>query len=732
MSTSNALDFTVSDLVMGYVRDHSPATAARPGTLTVETVDARVYTAEIGPLTSAEYVRNLGEDYRDAGAALAAGLAPGRLVFVHGTFLPQPTGTRFEAKHVVLPGETDDTLRFEDRTWWVDQIRALADFYLHAEFRDGAVDWSRYRSALTADGELAEEDTHRQECDTISRLVYGFASAYLLTGDERYLHAAETGTEYLRQHFGATDGDTGARYWFHAMDLTADGAKRRLIASEFGDDYHAVPLYEQIYALAGPVQTFRATGDPAVLSDVEASVEFFDTYFLDATAGGYFSHVDPVTFDPRAAALGQDRARKNWNSVGDHAPAYLINVVAATGGERRWTDMLTATADTIVEHFGDYEHSPFVNERFHEDWSHDQSWGWQQNRAVVGHNLKIAWNLSRVQSLAPREAYTAFARRIAEVMPEAGSDLQRGGWYDVVERTKRDGDRFFPFAWHDRKAWWQQEQAILAYLILAGTQSDDGTYLRRAREAAAFYNAFFLDHDAGGVYFNVLADGTPYLMGTERLKGSHSMAGYHSFELCYLAATYTNLLVHGHPLDLHFKPYADTLPDRTLHVAPDLLPPGRVRIARVWIDGEASRSFDADRLTVRIPDGLSRPTVRVELVPVTAATADLRLDVADGVATATLAGTLDDSVLDRLRSVLDGALDGVRDGADRDGADRVGPRAVVVDMSEVESLSPAAARAIAFACQRLGLGTPVRIRGLVPEARRPLDDVELGESVVIE
>ena len=46
----------------------------------------------------------------------------------------------------------------------------------------------------------------------------------------------------------------------------------------------------------------------------------------------------------------------------------------------------------------------------------------------------------------------------------------------------------------------------------------------------------------------------PYLMGTERFKGSHSMSGYHSFELCYLAAVYTNLLITKQPLDFYFKP----------------------------------------------------------------------------------------------------------------------------------------------------------------------------------
>ena len=34
---------------------------------------------------------------------------------------------------------------------------------------------------------------------------------------------------------------------------------------------------------------------------------------------------------------------------------------------------------------------------------------------------------------------------------------------------REKGDEQHRFAWHDRKAWWQQEQAILAYLILDGS-----------------------------------------------------------------------------------------------------------------------------------------------------------------------------------------------------------------------------------------------------------------------
>ena len=104
--------------------------------------------------------------------------------------------------------------------------------------------------------------------------------------------------------------------------------------------------------------------------------------------------------------------------------------------------------------------------------------------------------------------------------------------YDVEEiyRIVLDtvaGESCYRFAWHDRKAWWQQEQGILAYQILYGCLKKP-EYLDLVRSSAAFYNTYFLDHDDGAVYFNVLNNGIPFLTGNERLKSSHSMACYHS------------------------------------------------------------------------------------------------------------------------------------------------------------------------------------------------------------
>jgi len=589
----NQINWTFSDTIAGYIT----AADVDKGTFSLKTPGGTDFSGILTPSTFGEYVRNLGDSYTDAMGDLKDLLVAGTYVFAYGIFYPEAGGFKFEAKHLVFPGKGPENFVFEKQDWWIKQATQIADFYIAAQFEGGAVDYSKYRTNLFLDGSKLESGI--QETDTISRTVYGFASAYLLTGEDRFLEAAEKGTKYLQEKIAKRDRGDDIVYWLHALEITDSGNVEHL-GSLFGDDWGCVPAYEQIYALAGPIQTYRITGDPSILSDAEKTITLFNKYYLDTSeVGGYYSHITTDTFDAKAESLGHNQARKNWNSVGDHAPAYLINLWLATGRDE-FADFLELTFDTIVEHFPAKDGSPFVQEKFFDDWSADKVWGWQQDRAVAGHDLKIAWNLIRMNSLRPKDEYVALATKLGDTIPAVGMDKQRGGWYDVMERHLGEGEEFHRLAFHDRKAWWQQEQGILAYLILNG-YLDKPEYAKLARESSAFYNAWFLDSDSGAVYFNVLANGLPYLLGNERDKGSHSMGAYHSIELCYLASVYSNLLVTKQPMDFYFKPKPGAFKDNILRVSPDILPPGSIKIGAVTINGEDYTDFDADGLTVNLP-----------------------------------------------------------------------------------------------------------------------------------
>lgn len=711
----NNLDFCLSDLIAGYVTDFDPD-KGDSGTFNLRTSDGRNYEVALTSMTYAQLIRNLGEPYYDCTFQMKSMLTPDRYLFVYGIFYPDEGRNQFEAKQIVFVGRSTSEYMFEKPDWWVKQIQQLADFYLQSQFGDGEIDYSKYRTNISLVG--AKDGSTRQETDTISRLVYGFAVSYMLTGEERYLEAAEKGTEYLHDNMRFLDESEEICYWYHAVEAHPDGSKQKIFASEFGDDYNAIPAYEQIYALAGPTQTYRLTGNPGILRDIELTVNLFNRYFLDTSEkGGFFSHIDPITMSANCPTLGANRAKKNWNSVGDHAPAYLINLYLATESEE-YANFLEYTFDTIAKYFPDPDNSPFVQERFNEDWSHDKTWGWQQDRAVVGHNLKIAWNIMRMHHLKPKEKYAALAEKIAATMPAVGSDRQRGGWYDVVERMLKSGEKQHRLVWHDRKAWWQQEQAILAYLILAGSLNKP-EYAKLARESAAFYNAWFLDTEDGGVYFNVLANGIPYLAGgNERGKGSHSMSGYHSFELAYLATVYTNLLITKKPMDLYFKPQPNGFKDNILRVQPDILPPGSIKISNVWLNGQPYFDFDAEKLTINLPSDVEEMKFQVRVAP-TEVFFDAHLyEQTPDTAKIALRGVLDSSTIWNFQEVFEQAT-----------AQPI--KHLVIDMQELKSISSAGVRAIAFNKQQLGRNLNIYLVQPQPEVQKFVEMSSFCEDVQI-
>lgn len=577
-----------------------------------------------------------GNNGDDAQRNIRRYLAKDSLIFVRGNNLEYKGRQRFDGRIVyILQPERGGRYGFEEPHWWIDQISRLADRWLDQLFSGErnytSEDFARhYRSYLGQVGQATTETV--QECATLSRLIYGLSSAYLLTGTERYFDAAKAAVEFQRQAFRSLSHD--GKYCFWAFGRRRDTVGEKvLVASTFDDDEGTIPLYEQIYALAGLAQFYRVTADWAALEDIGRTLRTFFDFYRDGPEakergfpglGGYFSHLDPVTRRPDVPALGENQSRKNWNSVGDHIPAYLVNLVLALDplpqrAGREELDALQSeaigtleeTVSLIIEKFPD-EKSDYVNERFHADWTPDHSYRWQKNRGIVGHNLKIAWNLTRCsfylqdreRQLLARgrreeagrakklsEKCVELSRRLGDRMTETGAvDAFRGGIFDAVEREPNNGMPI-EFTWETTKDFWQQEQAILAYLVLHGATSDQH-YLELARESAAFWNLFFLDRDNQGIYFRTAEDGMPIIKGMYGQKGGHSVSGYHAFELNYLAHLYTRAYVDtdvnkdaaDDDFTLYFK-VLNTRGQQSINVLPDFMAPNRVEIASVHSNG---------------------------------------------------------------------------------------------------------------------------------------------------
>jgi hypothetical protein len=312
------------------------AIQAEKGTFQIKCRSNDEFTVSIGTETEFRILKNLdnlnrdriptpeGYNSKDPAQSVKKYIRLGRIVALYGVYIEDQEKAQFDARIVHILNSENGNYLFEETHWWLNQISHLADTWLQDMFGDkpnyrlNINDYSLYRTNLGIAGEPTDDTI--QECATLSRLIYGFSSAYLLTGSERYLHAARAGMEYQRETFRSLSHDGKYCFWAHGKR-----GSKLIVPSTSGEDKDTIPLYEQIYALAGLAQYYRITLEWEVLEDIKRTVHTFNKYFLDTSEfGGYFSHLDYATLTPDSEALGQNKSRKNWNSVGDHIPAYLI------------------------------------------------------------------------------------------------------------------------------------------------------------------------------------------------------------------------------------------------------------------------------------------------------------------------------------------------------------------------------------------------------------------------
>ncbi len=574
----------------------------------------------------------------------------------------------FHARRVVLMHSDADCYGWEQTHWWLQQINTLFEQWMDVLFQskreltenDFA---SFYRTNLNLFGYKTDDDT--QECATMSRFLYGLCSSYLLTGNDRALSAARACAKYMINAFSILSHDH--MYCFWKFGRRRDGnSSKDIISSQNGDDLGSYALYEQIYALAGLTQYYRITQDTEILLYIKCTISAFEKFFLDEKRendpcftgkGGYFSHIDPVTMRPDAESLEQNRMRKNWNSIGDHIPAYLVNLLLAidplpiTDKEgnswqnllERCRKILDECVNLIIQNFPPKDDSKFVKERFFADWVPDHEWKWQQDRGIVGHNLKISWNLTRCghyytylaanekldKKEGKEEYYSEMARKCYETakqlgrnMEEVGVDLIRGGIFDALERHPSNG---MPteFAWEPTKDFWQQEQAILAYYIMSGINTQEkndpetARFIELARYCTAFWNLYFVDQENRKIYFRTTESGAPVVQDGYGNQGGHAIAGYHSFELNYLAHLYIRTYVpqtHGgdDSFCLTFRPCCSGI--KTINVLPDFFRPGELKIINVKANGIPMGIRDPHRFQIDISDVPKDAEIEVEFL----------------------------------------------------------------------------------------------------------------------
>jgi mannobiose 2-epimerase len=400
----------------------------------------------------------------------------------------------------------------------------------------------------------------------ISRQIFGFTSAYLMSGNETYLSTAREGAEYLMKH--AWDEKYGG--WYDLLDQTGNPKVTT----------KSVP--NQLYTNVGLALFYFATGDENALTLIKESIRIQKIYAFDSRNGGYFQILN--------RDLSVADSSKSKHSHYGYTSSLLINLMMITR-DKEIGDFAEELMQISFNHLTDSLYGWFTG------FPAPGTVSWKiaprlvNNREVVsaGAQLTASLALLRMYELTGKEVYRTKGIDLSTKVMSAAYDSKRGCWFDIFDRKP-------PFTVEDTSSvtWWLQSYGILIQLHLYNI-TGDSHYLGSYKMMASFWDNYFVDRSYGGVYQTVSPSGVTLSAG----KAVAWKASYHEMENALLNYFYLNLYVNHKPATLFFH-IKDSKADSKHYVS--LAEDPNVKITGVKINGKVWKSYNALEGYVVLPE----------------------------------------------------------------------------------------------------------------------------------
>lgn len=333
-----------------------------------------------------------------------------------------------------------------------------------------------------------------------TRILWTFATAYRVYGDESYKRVADRAYRYLNDHFA--DREHGGLYW------SVDAAGRPSSDKK--------QIYGQAFAIYAYSEYARATGDEQALT---LAIELFHTlerYGYDKEHRGYWEALSRSWGPTEDNSLSEKdlNAAKSMNT-------HLHVLEAYTNLYRVWpseplSGKLKELIEVTVRHIVDGGAARFV-------LFFDPDWTPLSDHISYGHDIEGSWLLAEAAEVLGDEELLDRVNRIAVRMAEAalrdGADedgglFNEGGPSGLID-TNKD--------------WWPQAEAVVGFYN-AYQLTGEARYREAAAKAWQFIENFIVDKEHGEWHWSVLRDGTP--SGNEQ-KVSAWKCPYHNGRACF-------------------------------------------------------------------------------------------------------------------------------------------------------------------------------------------------------
>ena len=454
----------------------------------------------------------------------------------------------------------------------VEYVNTNATFW-HSVYDDV---WGGFYTNVSRTGSVITSWGTNKDVLTQSRDAYAMVRAFQITGDEDYLTYARGALDFM--YNSGWDAANGG--WFNKLSETGSPL----------DPNATKTAFIAHYALLGPMAMVEATGNETDLQWLLDGYDYNETALWDSRPE-YFGYYD------RTNRGGTAPSGKSFNATVDAVTTHALQLYLLTG-DNKYLIRLTELADNMLDRLVDSMASQAIGfaEKYDSDWVVDSG----ETLTIMGHVLKTAWCLARINQIAPDPAYLSAAEDLVAHVLDNAYDHEFGGPYKDYNRNT--GQMQLWGIADTTKAWWQMEQAVVAGLELFRTTGNE-TYLEMADGTIDFFMRYFQDPLNGEVY----SDRTRYGEGIPQWgdhKGDGYKAAYHSIELGYYAYLYATLFLHEDIATLHYK-FDSSSESRSISLSPLSAPPGDILIAAVRKDGASYSDYSTSERVLNIPAGVS-------------------------------------------------------------------------------------------------------------------------------
>jgi cellobiose epimerase len=394
----------------------------------------------------------------------------------------------------------------------------------------------------------------------VSRHLFSYSVAYLLSGDEDNLKIADNTLKWLLEN--AWDKEYGG--WFDALD--AGGKPVQTTKTTF----------VQVYTITGLTLYYFVTHDTTVLRYIEKSNELLESKVWDSISGGYFNMMN------RDWSIAD--SNKSFSSQLTPVSGYLIYLYQATR-EKKYLDQISRILDTTMNNMVDNE-SGWILENFDRNWKYLKGKD-DETEINIGHNIEAATMLLRDYLITGSPDHLKSAKTLAWKINKNGVLNDKEVWLTTVSRTSsaRHGTDTY---------WWVQAYGNIFNLYLHHVLGKS-QYLDDFQKGAGFWDSSFIDKKNGDTYFSVDTAGRP----NDRTKATRFKTSYHSIEHCLLNMLCLDLWINNVPVEFHFKISYSREGDL---LYPSILEDENIKISKVVIDNLDQQDLLQKKQNIRLPD----------------------------------------------------------------------------------------------------------------------------------